>query len=173
MKTRNEKVLLLVLLAIVFAAANFYGYDWLSRQQHALSMRAAELRADQAEAEVDLQKQALWFKRATWIEQNQPPLGNEGDTKAQVLESALKGARAEHLEILEQDLGDVEHGAGGARVTVELKVKGPMDALCRWLTELQKPAGFYAVAKLSLQADQDQKSMVCAVELARYFKGNS
>lgn len=172
MKTRNEKILLVVLLAIVFGAANFYGYQWVSQQQHALDMHAAELRADKAEAEVDLQKQEFWAKRKSWIEKNQPAMADEGDTKAQLLESALKGARDQELEILEQNLGDVQHGPGGACVNVELKVKGSTEALCRWLTGLQKPASFYAVSQISLKADQDEKSMICSVQLARYFKAN-
>ena len=172
MKTRNEKALLALLLAIVFGAANFYGYEWLSQQQHTLNMHEAELRADKAEAEVDLQKQELWSKRKSWIEKNQPVLTDEGDTKAQVLESALKGARGQELEILEQNLGDVQHGPGGACVNVELKVKGSTEALCRWLAGLQKPASFYAVSQISLKADQDEKSMICSVQLARYFKAN-
>jgi hypothetical protein len=172
MKTRNEKLLLALLLAIVFGAANFYGYEWLSQQQHILDMHYAELRADKPEAEVDLQKQGLWAKRKSWIEKNQPDLTDEGDTKAQVLESALKGAREQELEILEQNLGDVQHGPGGTCVNVELKVKGSTEALCRWLTGLQKPASFYAVSQISLKADQDEKSMVCSVQLARYFKAN-
>jgi hypothetical protein len=173
MKTRNEKILLVLLLLMVFGAANFYGFEWFSRQQHALAMHDAELRADKAEAEVDLQKQALWTERKNWIDKNEPVLTNEGDTRAQMLQATLKGARDRHLEIIEQTLGDVQHGPGGARIGVELKVKGSMEDLCDWLAELQKPKSFYAVSQISLQADQDQKSMVCTVQLARYFKANS
>jgi hypothetical protein len=170
MKTRNEKILFAVLLAVAFGTANFYGYEWIAQQQHVLDLHEAELRADQAEAEVDLQKQELWSQRKSWIEKNQPVMADEGDTKAQVLGSALKSARDQDLEILEQNLGDVSRGPGGACVNVELRVRGSTAALCRWLAGLEKPASFYAVSKISLKADQDEKSMVCSVQLARYFK---
>jgi hypothetical protein len=95
---------------------------------------------------------------------------DEGDAKAQVLEYVLKGARDNQLEIEEQNLNDVEHGAGGARVNVSVKVKGAMESLVKWLTAIEKPDQFYAVTSFSLKADQDQKSFVCTVRFARFFK---
>jgi hypothetical protein len=45
-----------------------------------------------------------------------------------------------------------------------------MEALVTWLTDLQKPEQFFAISLFSLQADEDQKSMVCTLQIARYFK---
>lgn len=173
MKTRNEKFLVILLLIIVIGAGNFYGYEWLSQKQRALDLQLAQLRAEKAEALVDLQSLALWTKRKAWIQKHLPALTDEGDAKAQVLESVLKGARDQHLEILEQALGDTQHGSTGTRVNISLKVKGRMQSLCQWLSDLQKPESFYAVSKLSLKADQDQKSMVCTLQLARNFRSGS
>ena len=83
----------------------------------------------------------------------------------------MKGAHDNKLEILEQNLNDSQHGAAGTRINVSVKVKGSMQDLCKWLTALQKPDQFYAVSLFSLKADQDQKSMVCTLQIARYFKG--
>ncbi len=75
---------------------------------------------------------------------------------------------------MEQSLSDkVQHGSAGTRVNVAIKVKGSMEGLCQWLSDLQQPAHFYAVTLFSLKADQDQKSMVCTLQLARYFKEGS
>jgi hypothetical protein len=74
---------------------------------------------------------------------------------------------------MEQSLNDVQHGAAGTRVNVSVKVKGSMQGLCKWLTDLQKPDQFYAISSFSLRADEDQKSMVCTLQIARYFKGGS
>jgi hypothetical protein len=172
-KTRNEKILVVLLLLIVLGAGNYYGFQWLSHQRQALDIHYAELRADKAEAQVDLQKQALWAERKNWIEKHQPVLTDEGDARAQVLGAVLKGARDQHLEILEQTLNEVQHGPAGTRVNVAVKVKGTMQSLCAWLTSLQQPESFYAVSQLSLKADEDQKSMVCTLQLARYFKAGS
>ena len=82
----------------------------------------------------------------------------------------VKGARDHHLEVQEQNLGDVAHGPAGAKVQAEVRVKGGMEALCRWLADLQQPGNFYAVDLFSLKADQDEKSMVCTLHLSRYFQ---
>jgi Tfp pilus assembly protein PilN len=173
LQTNNEKVLLSILAVIIFVGGNFFGYHWLSQKQSALQLTEAQLRADQAEAQVDLLQSDLWAQRKVWVHDHEPALGDEGDAKAQVLEYVLKGARTNKLEIMDQNLGDVQHGAAGTRINVSVKVKGSMQDLCKWLTNLQKPGQFYAISLFSLKADQDQKSMVCTLQIARYFEGGS
>jgi hypothetical protein len=168
--TKNEKVLLWALVAVAFGIGNYLGYGWLAKKQTTLHLALLQLQADQAEAKVDLQESDLWKQRQAWTHDHEPALGDEGDAKAQVLENVLKGARDNKLEIMEQSLNDVQHGPAGACVNVTVKVKGSMEGLCKWLTDLQKPDQFYAISSFSLKADQDAKSMVCALQVARYFK---
>jgi hypothetical protein len=174
LRTKSEKILFAAMLTIIFGGANFYGYKWLAQKQVALELAAAELRADQAEARVDLKDLDESTQRQAWIKQHEPVLGEADTAKAQVLDEVSKRARDNKLEILEQGLvEEVTHDAGGAQIGVTLKVKGSMEDLVRWLTALQKPDQFYAVSKFSLKADEDQKSMVCTLQLARYFKEGS
>ncbi len=175
MKTKNEKRLLAFLFLLVFAIGNFYGYKWLAQKQAALVVTEKQLRADQAEAQVDLQKEDLWAQRKAWISAHEPALeGQDANVKAtQVLEAINKGAVDQHLEVLDQKLNDTQQTPAGTRVNVSIKIKGPMKGICDWLTVLQKPESFYAVTRFSFKADQDQKSMVCTLQLARYFKGGS
>jgi hypothetical protein len=169
-KTSNEKLLLGVLAAIVLLGGTFYGYKWIAQKQTSLQLTYANLLEDQTESQIALRESDTWSQRQDWIAAHEPKLGNEDDAKAQVLTYVLKGARDHKLEIVEQNLGDVQDGASGTRVNVSVKVKGSMEALVDWLTELEKPQDFYAISLFSLKADQDQKSMVCSLQLARYFK---
>jgi hypothetical protein len=173
MRTRNEKFLLAVLFAILFVGGNYFGYRWLAQKQTSLTLAGAQLRADQAEAKVDLQESDLWAQRKAWVGEHEPVLGDEGETKAAVLNYVVKGAHDNKLEVMEQNLNDVQQGAAGTRINVSVKVKGSMQDLCKWLTVLQKPDQFYAISTFSLKADQDQKSMLCALQIARYFKKGS
>jgi phosphoenolpyruvate-protein kinase (PTS system EI component) len=170
MRTRNEKILLAILAVILFVAGNLFGYRWIAKRESDLRVTEATLKADQVEAKVALLQSNTWAQRKEWIASNQPKMGDEGETKAAVLEHVLKGARDNKLEILEQNLNDLQQGAAGTRVNVSVKVKGSMQDLVKWLTALEKPEEFYAVSTFSLKADQDQKSMVCSVQIARYFK---
>jgi len=171
MRTRNEKILLAILAAILFLGGNYYAYLWLSRQQARLDDTCRQLQADKREAEVDLRDKDLWAQRQAWLLENQPVMGEEGDTKAQILKVVSDGIRQNKLEKLDQGLGsDIEHGPAGAKVSVTVKVKGSTEGICRWLADLQKPANFYAVTISALQADDDMKSMTCSLQITRYFK---
>lgn len=168
--TRSEKILLAVLGLVLVGGALFFGGSALTQKQRSLDLERASLRADNADAMVELQRQSYWAERSQWIRDHEPMAVEEGDARAQVLSFVVKGARDHHLEVQEQNLGEVEHGAAGAKVQSEVKVKGGMEALSRWLAELQQPENFYAVDFLSLKADQDEKSMVCTLHVSRYFR---
>jgi hypothetical protein len=166
-------LLLALLLALLFLAGNFYAYRWFAGKEAALRSTAADLQDAQDSASTALQEIPTWTQRKAWVNDKQPQLGDEGEAKAAVLEYVQKGARANKLEIVEQSLNDVQRTAAGTRVNVSVKVKGSMLDLVAWLTALEKPDDFYAVALFSLKADQDQKSFDCTVEIARYFKGGT
>jgi len=168
--TKNETILISILAAILFAGGNYFGYRWLAQRQSGLQLAYLQLQGDQAEAKVDLRQSDLWAQRKAWIRDHEPALVDEGQDHAAVLNYVKKGADDNKLEVMEQSLNDVEHGAAGTRMTVSIKVKGSMQGLCKWLTDLQKPDQFYAISSFSLRADEDQKSMVCTLQIARYFK---
>ncbi len=170
MKKSNEKILGALFLALLFGIANFEGYSWISQGQSKLDLRYAELHADKADAQFALTKEDLWAERQAWIAQHEPVMTEEDSTKAQVLETVLKGARDQNLEVLDQNLGDAQHSPGGTCVNISLKIKGPIKGLCQWLVDLQKPENFYAVPEFSLKADDDEKSMVCTLRIGRYFR---
>jgi hypothetical protein len=168
--TKSEKRLLVVLAVIIFGMGNFFGYRWLTQKETALRLSSLQLESDQAQARVDLQDTDKYKQRKAWIDAHEPEMTDEGDAKAAVLDYAVKGAHTNKLDVLDQNLGDVQHGPGGARVNVTVKVKGSMQDLVKWLGDFQKPEEFYALSLFSLKADQDQKSMVCTLRIARYFK---
>jgi hypothetical protein len=168
--SNSEKFLLGILGLIVLGGAVYFGGDALEKKQRDLDNQRAELKADNAEAQVDLLQAPVSAQRQKWIHDHEPAFGEEDDTRAQVLNFIVKGARDHHLEIQEQNMGQVQHGPGGARVEAEIKIKGGMESLSRWLADLQKPESFYAVDFLSLKADPDQKSVICSLRVARYFR---
>jgi hypothetical protein len=172
-RTNNEKILLGVLVAILFVAVNWYGYDWYAAQMAELHTKANNLQEEQETAEIALQEIPKWQQNMAWIKAKQPPLGDEGDAKAGVLEFVSKGATAHKLQIIDQNINEVQRSAAGTQVNVSIKVKGSMQDLVNWLAPLQKPDDFYAITLFSLKADTDQKSYDCTLQIARYFKGGS
>lgn len=173
MKTKSEMALLVILVVIALLIGNYFGYTWYAKQISALTLTEKRLKGDIADAEFDLRNKADLEKKKAWIEAHEPPLGERDITSAQVLDDVKKGTTEQHLEIMEQNLKGTENRPGGTRVNVHLKLKGSMQGICKWLADLQKPEDFYAVTELTMLADQDQKSIICTMELARYFKEGS
>jgi len=170
-QTKNEKILLSILIVMIFVIGNYFGYRWLAQKQSGLQLAYLELQGDRLDAEHDLQQSSLWAQRQAWIHDHEPALGDQGETQGAVLEFVKKGAADNKLHIDdEQIVPEVEHGAGGTRVNVSINVKGSMQSLVKWLADLQKPDQFYAVTSFSLKADQDAKSYICTLHIARYFK---
>jgi hypothetical protein len=166
-------MLLGVLVAVLFVIGNWFAWDWYNDKLTALNHSAANLEDEQASAQDALKELPDWKSKLDWIKSTQPPLGSEGDAKAAVLDFVEKGATAHKLQIIEQSLNDVEQTAGGTRVSASVKVKGSMKDLAEWLAPLNKPDDFYAVTHFELQADQDQKSFDCTLQISRYFKGGT
>src|SRR5260221_5434926 len=81
-RPNNEKILLMLLAAIIFLGGNFYGYRWLAQKQSSLHLAYLQLQGDQAEAKHDLQESGLWAQRKAWVNNHEPALGDEGDAKA-------------------------------------------------------------------------------------------
>jgi hypothetical protein len=161
----------MILVAVVFLGGNFYGYKWLATKQTALRQNVTNLQTEKTEAEDALKETDTWKQRMAWLNDRQPPLGEEGDAKASVLDFVVKGAKTNKLDIVEQSLNDVQKTPAGTRVNVSIKVKGSMQDLAKWLTSFEKPDDFYAVSLFSLKADTDLKSYDCTLQIARYFKG--
>ncbi len=169
----NEKLYLGVLLAILFVAANWYGYKWYAGKMSDLHLSASDLQSEQDAAQIALGELPKWNEKMKWIKDTEPPLTSEGDAKAAVLDFVEKGATAHKLEIVEQSLNDIQKTPAGTRVNVSIKVKGSMQNLVAWLAPLNKPDDFYAITLFSLKADTDQKSFDCTLQIARYFKGGT
>ena len=168
--TKSEKFLLSILGLVILAGLIFFGSKMLNQRQRIADLERATLRADNAEATVELQDELRWQKRAQWIRDHEPIMGEEGDARAQMQSFLVKGARDFHLEVQDRNLGAVRHNVAGVKIQSEMRVKGTMEDICRWLANLQKPESFYAVDLFSLKADQDEKSMVCSLNISRYFQ---
>lgn len=177
MKSGNEKVILAVLIAIVVVWGNYFGYNWLAKKQKLQEVALRELLDAQRDATADLQDEdnsQLWSKRLSWIEENEPPGGDEAALQPQVLEAVRKAALDNKLDFSSPKIDAVQSTPAGTRVNVTITVKGPMEPLCKWLAALQQPENFYAVSSFSLKVDpDDDKAMLCTVQLGRYFKGGS
>ena len=169
--TKRERRLAIMFGVTIFVAANIIGLTVLLRKQGEMHANLDNLRIRQFQADGWLAEKGTWRQRKEWLDKTQPVLKSAGEANAALLESLTSSAAKHSLVIVKQGFAepDPEHKHPYQEIAVNLTVSGPLEAVTRWLVEIQQPASFQAVPKLSMKVDNDPAKMVCVVTVARYY----
>ncbi len=168
--TPNEKFLLGVLALVVMAIISFLGLTWITKAQADLSRHLSSLKADQAEAQVVLLESDLWKKRMAWVRDHAEPIGDPGVAGAKLLEALENAAQQNSLEIRQQSVGDLKQSPAGPYLEARLETKGSLESVVRWITAFQSATNLYAITTCSIKVDADNKSILCTLEVRKYYK---
>lgn len=169
--TKRERKLAILFGASVFFVANLVLVTALWRKQGALHESVMALRDEQLEAQSLLADKELWRQRAEALDK-QPVLTNSpGQANAELLEAVTASARRHSITIVDQGFAepDAAHKADFLEIAVKLTVNGSMEAITRWLWEIQQPGKFQAVPNFSMKLDTDPSKIICKLTVARYY----
>lgn len=168
--TAKERKLLFFLLGAIFLLLNVVGLQAFLNRQRLLQANIAQLRTQMDEHRSILADRAYWDERAVWLDANQPADDVntvEDDTKfTQFVETSAKNSG---LEYTRRGGGPVPPRGSIAEVYDASTVKGPMEAVVKWLSELQKPRDFRVVKQLRIKSGEPPE-VVCDVEVARWYR---
>lgn len=176
--TQREKNLAVLTGAVFFLIINVVVVTLLVRKQGDLRERVGELREERAEADMWLKEKETWQARKQWLEKTQSVLASPSVESAQLLETLSTSAARHSITIVEQGFSEPEgsngpNGAGTVKphdeIDVKLKVSGPMEAVTRWLAEIQQPEKLQGVNSLSMKVEGDPSKIVCELTVARYY----
>ncbi|MGB8354683.1 MAG: hypothetical protein WCD79_12390 [Chthoniobacteraceae bacterium] len=167
--TKNESKLLAIFLGAIFLILNLMGLAFLFRTQGELRSRLVNLKNVQLESKSWLAENNLWTQRKNWMDEKQPKLQNTGEANAALLETLQTGARKQNITIVEQGFGEPNFQPSYQEISVKLKINGSLEAITRWLVELQQPANFQAVPTLSMKSDSDPAKIICELTVARWY----
>lgn len=174
--TKREKNLAVLTGAVFFLITNVLVITLLVRKQGELRDHVAELREERAEADMWLKEMETWLERKQWLEKTQPVLKSPSVESAQLLEALSNSAARHSITIVEQGFAEPEaKGAGSTaekprdEIDVKLKVSGPMEAVTRWLAEIQRPETLQGVNALSMKVDGDPSKIVCELTVVKYY----
>lgn len=171
--TEKEKRLTVVLLMAVFLVVNLFGLVFLARKRKTLETDLLRLKTERLDAGNWLAEKDLWMERKKWLDVNQPRLKTSGEANANLLEALQTSAEREKIAIVEQVLLEPSAKPHCQEVGVKLRITGSLEAILRWLTELQQPARFHAVTTLSLKTDADPAKMKCELQVVRWYAPQS
>ncbi|MEX1110174.1 MAG: hypothetical protein WEB31_00080 [Chthoniobacterales bacterium] len=168
--TAKERTLLVFLLGAIFLLLNVVGLQAFLNRQRSLQTGIVQLRAQLDEHRAILADRAYWDERAAWLDANQPAddVGTvEDDTKfTQFVETSAKNSG---LEYTRRGGGPVPPRGSIAEVYDASTVKGPMEAVVKWLSALQKPRDFRVIKQLRIKSGEPPE-VVCDVEVARWYR---
>jgi type II secretory pathway component PulM len=168
--TAKEKKLLFGLLSALFVLINVVGLQAFLNRQNALQGSIARLQGELTEGRAVLEEKSIWQERATWLDANQP--GDDTtttDDDAKFYEFVETSAKNAGLTYTRRDAGQRPSEGPYAEVVDSSQVKGKMDALVKWLNELQQPDAFRAIKQISVKSGEPPE-VIAEVEVARWYR---
>jgi hypothetical protein len=169
--TVSERRLGLILLGLVLVIANLFLGRMLVKQQRAWQRDIARLQVERREAATWLAEQDLWSQRKAWLDEKLPRSNHDGQDPARLLELLQQSAGRHKIVIIQQKLQEPLTLERYREVAIQLEVKGTLEAIGRWLAELQAPDKFQAITKLTMQNAEDAAQLKCQLTVA-WWLGN-
>lgn len=168
--TAKEKHLLMVLLGALFVLVNVIGLNTYLARLQGLRSAIVKLQGEAVENRATLEEGGVWLERAAWLDANQPADDvATTDDDARFYEFVETSAKNAGLSYQRRDAGTVPHSDVLAEVFDSSQVKGTMEALVKWLVQLQDPAAFRAIKQISIRSGEPPQ-VLAEVTVARWYR---
>lgn len=168
--TAKEKHLLMVLLGALFVLVNVIGLKTYLARLQGLKSAIVKLQGEAVENRAILDEGGVWLERAAWLDANQPADDvATTDDDAKFYEFVETSAKNAGLSYQRRDAGTVPHSDVLAEVFDSSQVKGTMEALVKWLVQLQDPAAFRAIKQISIRSGEPPQ-VLAEVTVARWYR---
>ena len=168
--TVKEKRLLAGLLGAIFVLLNVVGLQAFLNRQRTLQSSIVRLQGELTEGRAILEEKTVWQERAAWLDAKQP--GDDTtttDDDAKFYEFVENSAKNAGLTYTRRDAGQRPSDSAYAEVVDSSQVKGKMEALVKWLNELQQPEAFRAIKQISVKSGEPPE-VIAEVEVARWYR---
>jgi type II secretory pathway component PulM len=168
--TVKEKRLLAGLLGAIFVLFNVVGLQAFLNRQRTLQSSIVRLQGELTEGRAILEEKTVWQERAAWLDAKQP--GDDTtttDDDAKFYEFVENSAKNAGLTYTRRDAGQRQSDGAYAEVVDSSQVKGKMEALVKWLNELQQPEAFRAIKQISVKSGEPPE-VIAEVEVARWYR---
>jgi len=168
--TVKEKRLLAGLLGAIFVLLNVVGLQAFLNRQRTLQSSIVRLQGELTEGRAILEEKTVWQERAAWLDAKQP--GDDTtttDDDAKFYEFVENSAKNAGLTYTRRDAGQRQSDGAYAEVVDSSQVKGKMEALVKWLNELQQPEAFRAIKQISVKSGEPPE-VIAEVEVARWYR---
>jgi type II secretion system (T2SS) protein M len=166
---QRERVLLLMIAAVVFLLINYALWSWLLGSLNRTRADLAANKAARLEQSIFLKERSMWEHRDDWLKKHQPAL--KSPVEASTLLDQVKQIASKHNIVLENpQIGSGDSTPNYQAVFASVETKSPWPPLVHFLYEVQQPEAFVVFENVSLAIDSaDPTVMRGKFKIARWF----
>lgn len=166
---RRTFLLLTVFGTTVFLAANMIGLKSYRQYVAQQNLVLTQLRSEVAQNRLLMDQRDVWMERAHQMDAHAIPRLESAHAGAQFLESLRNSAATKGVTIQEQGFGEPGKVNDLETVSVRFKASGSMEAVARWLFDIQKEGAYRAVTELALKSDKEPPQVLCSLQITQTF----
>lgn len=168
--TPSELRLALLFGGAIFVALNLFAIrSWMTAR--------ASLTAGTEAARSSLAEGRSWIEAAgalgsanEWIKANPPPDQTAETASSELLANTRSAAKNAGITVVEENLLPVPSTTAGAAAALQVKVSGRSQDVTRFLFELQAPARWRSVPRLTIRSDAQPPNVVVDMEVRQYYR---
>jgi len=170
----REVVLMSAVGGVAALCVSFVLFRGISDATVAEFNRGESLKAEQLSAQDWIAEKEQWTERMAWLDETQPAFSNPSEASAYLLENIQKSVQQHGLTLTQQQLSEVSSDLYNHKVSITVAVTGKMEALVRWLAEMEDPARFLDTHKMLVQEDaKSPGTFTCNASLSLAFRVRS
>jgi hypothetical protein len=166
----NERLLATLFGAVVFLLLNLAGMRWIASQTSTSRADITRLKGEVEAARTLLGERPYWTARQDWIAQHSPSPYNEQTSRAQFVQEVVNSVQKHQLKTESQQPLETERDGRLAVAGIEVTVEGRLEAIVRWLHELQQPGSYVLLRSLTLRQASEGNTMQAVVRLGKVFR---
>jgi hypothetical protein len=167
---RNERLLATLFGAMAFLLLNLVGMKWIANQTANSRAEISRLKGEADAARTLLKEKPYWNVRQEWVEEHVPQAFDERTSQSQFVQEVQDGLKKFQLTTQQQQPLPTEHEGRLAIAGIEVTVEGRLEAIVRWLHELQQPGSYDLVRSFTLRQAEDGNTMQAVVRLGKVYR---
>jgi hypothetical protein len=167
---RNERLLVALLGAAAFLVANLVAMKWIANQTATSRAEIERLKGEATAARTLLKEKPYWTARQDWVEGHLPAPYDEKTSRAQFVQEVQESLKKFQLTTQQQQPLETEMNGRLAIAGIEITVDGRLEAIVRWLHEIQQPGSYALVRSFTLRQAEDGNTMQAVVRLGKIFR---
>lgn len=171
--TKNERALAIAFGAMVFVIGNLVLLRWVSQELRDTRSEVVRIEAEIDGHEALIAERPFWEARQAWMVGNPVDEYSPGESDLAFAEQVQAGVEGAGLKVESQELRETTFDGGLVVASLELDLRGELEALVRWLQGFQQPGSYVRIERFTLKRADASSTMRLQVRVSKVFRGEA